>query len=277
MAKFHSTTGRGVLRGLLSKIGLGKARDLDEIASSPESEWKRPWWIKTVNKPTVDIDWDVVERFDETKIQQVSFSKYVGEEENKRLRKQKAERTREWIQENRPNYTLRDRALDIAVRQGAAGNSFLGFANDPEHVKDGWGGALITPESMGVPPWQGTPEDNAMMMRAALKMFGASQVAFLELDEYNKKFIYSVDNDSKRLDFEDVDQAYEEETRRVIPNKARWVIVFTVQMSEELLKRRVGKTPTPFSAAAAGNAYARARVIFDDTQISAISCSSALL
>ncbi|MCK5428870.1 MAG: hypothetical protein KAI94_05335, partial [Anaerolineales bacterium] len=167
-----------MLRGLLSKIGLGKARDLDEIASSPESEWKRPWWIKTVNKPTVDIDWDVVERFDETMIQQVSFSKYVGEEENKRLRKQKAERTREWIQENRPNYTLRDRALDIAVRQGAVGNSFLGFANDPEHVKDGWGGALMTPESMGVPPWQGTPEDNAMMMRAALKMFGASQVAF---------------------------------------------------------------------------------------------------
>ncbi|MBT7289316.1 MAG: reductive dehalogenase, partial [Chloroflexi bacterium] len=163
--------------------------------------------------------------------------------------------------------TLRDRALDIAVRQGAVGTSFLGFAQDPEHVKDGWGGALITPETMGVPPWQGTPEENSEMMRAALKMFGAAQVAFLELDEYNKRFIYSVDHDGMKIDFEDVEKPYEEENRKVIPNNAKWVIVFTVQMSEELLKRRVGKTPTPFSAAAVGSAYARSRVIFDDTQI----------
>ncbi len=267
MTQYHSTTGKSVLRKLLAKIGLGRVRDWDEIAASPQAEWKRPWWVRTVEKPTVDIDWDVVERFDETKIQQVSFSKYVGAEENKRLRKHKMERTRQWVQENRPNYTLRDRAFDIAVRQGAVGTSFLGFANDPEHVKDGWGGSLITPEAMGVPPWQGTPEDNACMMRAAMKMFGASQVAFLELNERNKKFIYSVDNDGKKLDFEDVDQPYETEDRRVIPNSARSIIVFTVQMSEELMKRRVGKTPTPFSAASAGSAYARARVIFDDTQI----------
>jgi reductive dehalogenase len=267
MAVYHGTTSKNVIRKLLSKIGLGKARDLDEVAASPLAQWKRPWWVKTVDKPTVDIDWDVVERFDETRIQQRSFPKYVGEEENKKLRKQQVERTRQWVQENKPNYTLRDRALDIAVRQGAVGTSFLGFAQDPKHVKDGWGGNLMTPEKMGVPPWQGTPEDNAAMMRAALIMFGASQVSFLELDDYNRKFIYSVDNDGKRLDFEDVDQAYEEETRRVIPNKARWVIVFTVQMSEELLKRRLGRAPTPFSAAATGSAYARARVIFDDTQL----------
>lgn len=267
MSQYHSTTGKGVLRNVLSKIGLGKARDLDEIAADPESEWKRPWWVKTVDKPTVDIDWDVTQRFDETKIQQVSFAKYVGDEESNRLRKHKATYTKQWVQENRPGYTLRDRALDIAVRQGASGNSFMGYAEDPEHVKDGWGGALITPETMGVPPWQGTPEDNAMMMRAALKMFGAAQVAFLELDEYNKRFIYSVDHDGKRLDFEDVEKPYEEENRRVIPNNAKWVIVFTVQMSEEMLKRRVGKTPTPFSAASVGSAYARSRVIFDDTQI----------
>ena len=91
MAKYHSTTSKSVSRRLLSKIGLGVARDLDEVAASPMAKWERPWWVKTVDKPTVDIDWDVVERFDETKIQQRSFSKYVGEEENKRLRKQQAE------------------------------------------------------------------------------------------------------------------------------------------------------------------------------------------
>ncbi|MBT7290387.1 MAG: reductive dehalogenase, partial [Chloroflexi bacterium] len=110
MAKYHSTASKGVLRKVLSKIGLGKARDLDEIAAAPEAKWKRPWWVKTVDKPTVDIDWDVKERFDETKIQQKSFATYVGDEESQRLRKHKAEYTKQWVQENRPNYTLRDRA-----------------------------------------------------------------------------------------------------------------------------------------------------------------------
>jgi hypothetical protein len=79
MAVYHGTTSKNVIRKLLSKIGLGKARDLDEVAASPLAQWKRPWWVKTVDKPTVDIDWDVVERFDETRIQQRSFPKYGGE------------------------------------------------------------------------------------------------------------------------------------------------------------------------------------------------------
>ena len=262
---YHSTLSK---RSFMKTLRLEKAgHDLDEVIASPKAEWKRSWWVRSVPKPTVDIDWDIMERFDETKIQQVSFSKYVGEEESKRLRQQKAERTRQWIAENRPNYTLRDRALDIAVRQGAVGTSFLGFWNDPNHVKDGWGGKLITPESLGVPRWEGSPEENARMIRAAMRVFGASQVGFVELDKHTRKLIYSIDNDGKKIEFEDVDQAYETDIKRVIPNKARWVIVFTVLMSEELLKRRVGQAPTPFSAASAGNAYARARVIFDDTQI----------
>jgi len=100
-----------------------------------------------------------------------------------------------------------------------------------------------------------------------MRIYGASQVAFLELDEHNRKLIYSVDHDGKTIDFEDVDTAYETKSRRVIPNKARWVIIFTVQMSERLLKRRYGRIPTPLSAAATGNAYSRARMIIDDLQI----------
>ena len=41
-----------------------KYRALDEIKSSPAAERKLPWWIREVNKPTVDIDWSQMKRFD---------------------------------------------------------------------------------------------------------------------------------------------------------------------------------------------------------------------
>jgi len=105
------------------------------------------------------------------------------------------------------------------------------------------------------------------MIRAAARNFGASQVGFLELDEHNRKFIYSFDAmDGAKLEFEDVDQAYETDKKRVIPNKARWVIVFTVQMSEELYKRLVGRAPTALSSSTTGLAYSRGPNIIDRLQ-----------
>ncbi|MCX6012550.1 MAG: reductive dehalogenase [Chloroflexi bacterium] len=263
--KYHNTLGE---RNFVTILKLGKAgHDMDEVIASPQAEWKRPRWVNTVSKPTVDIDWDYMNRFDETRIQMGSFETYIGSEENKKLREQRANQTRQWIVENRPNYTLRDRALDISVRQGAVGTSFLGFWSDSKHLRDGGKQEFLTPQSLKVPRWEGSPEENARMIRSAMRIYGASQVGFLELDEHNRKLIYSIYHDGKKIDFEDVDVAYETAEKRVIPQKARWVIVFTVQMAEDLLKRRAGKAPTPFSAAATGSAYARARMVIDDLQI----------
>jgi reductive dehalogenase len=63
-----------------------------------------------------------------------------------------------------------------------------------------------------------------------------------------------------------VEQAYETDKKRVIPEKARWVIVFSLQMSEELIKRRSGLAPTAYSSSASGSAYGRARNIMDRLQ-----------
>ena len=41
--------------------------DLDEVISSHKAVWKRPWWVRTVNKPTMEVDWDRMERFDARK------------------------------------------------------------------------------------------------------------------------------------------------------------------------------------------------------------------
>ena len=104
------------------------------------------------------------------------------------------------------------------------------------------------------------------MIRAAVKYFGASQVGIVELDERIRKLIYSYDTDGVKLEFEDVDLAYETKDKRVIPNKARWVIVFTVKMSAELLRRRTGRSPSLLSASTTGQAYTRGRAIIDSLQ-----------
>jgi len=277
----------------MKMLGLGRAKaeaatpafhDLDEVIASPMAEWKRPWWVRWVDKPTVEIDWDNKQRFDGRKMQQVSWAKYVGEDAAKRLTKLREDRTKQWILENKPGYTLRDRAMLLAGAQaGSVGTSFPGFWRDssemstpltPEtstgtysKVQDPFQPRPLSPEDWGVPCWQGSPEENAQMLRAALRHFGADQVGFLELDEHIRKLVYSFDaRDGKTLEFEDVDVAYETDNKRVIPNRARWVIIFTVQLSEELIKRNAGQAPTALSSSTTGMAYARARNIMDRLQ-----------
>jgi reductive dehalogenase len=95
-----------------------------------------------------------------------------------------------------------------------------------------------SPESLGVPKWTGTPEEAAMLVTAALRHYGAATVGFVELEEdTTMKLIYDTDPDGKKVVFENVDTPSEDDEKRVIHKQARWVISYTVQMSEETLAR----------------------------------------
>jgi reductive dehalogenase len=256
--------------------------DLDEVMASPEAVWKRPWWVKAVDKPTTEVDWEGTARFDVNKVQQINWRNYVGEEEEKRLMKLAKERTREWLLENKPGYTLRDRALSAGSQSGTVPVTFFGtYASLPKMSevkppgKGSKGRRVMAPgsmkppnfEEMGVPRYEGSPEENARLVRAAARLYGASQVGFVELNENHRKLIYARDGlDGKLIEFENVDEAYETEKKRVIPEKARWVIIFSVLMSEETLKVRDGDLSTSVSSATHGHAYGRGRNIMDGLQ-----------
>ena len=90
MSKYHSTLSR---REFLKALGMGSAglgalaiappaiRDLDEVVASPGADWKRPSWVKQVDKPTVEIDWKTLKRFDYREVMFVNgFTKAVGKE-----------------------------------------------------------------------------------------------------------------------------------------------------------------------------------------------------
>jgi reductive dehalogenase len=119
-----------------------------------------------------------------------------------------------------------------------------------------------TPEERGVPKWTGSPEEAAKIIRAAMRHFGAATVGFIELDDNTRKLIYGVDPDGKDLIFTDEAEASETEEERFIPNSCKYVIAYTVQMSQETMRR----CPTPLASQTTGLAYRRGETIQASTQ-----------
>ncbi len=212
---------------------------------------KRPSFIKEVDQSTTEIDWSKVQRYNETHTCRAGFVNYVGKERLDKLNTLRATNLDKFLKTGKPGYTLKDVALQSAVGAGGAVRSFLG----PQKAK--------TPEELGVPKWTGTPEEASQLIVAALRHFGAATVGFLELDtNTTEKLIYSHDPDGKEMKILDVDEPAEDDVSRTIPKKARWVIVYTVQMSEETLSR----APTILGALTTSLTYTRSQNIQDRLQ-----------
>ena len=212
---------------------------------------KRPAFVKEVDQPTTEIDWSMMQRFNETHTCRAGFVDYVGQDRLDALTKLRAENLDRWLKEGKPGYTLKDTALSAGSGVGFSAQSFIGSQK------------AATPEDLGVPKWTGTPEEASQMVTAALRHYGAATVGFVELDtNTTEKLIYSHDPDGKEMKILDVDEPAEDDESRTIPKKARWVIVYTVQMSEETFAR----APTPLYSQTTTLTYRRARNIQDRAQ-----------
>jgi reductive dehalogenase len=214
--------------------------------ADPAGRPQRPWWVKTVDTPTTEIDWDMMQRYNERDgtVRGPGFASYVGQEKSDELSAISAATLKDGILNNVPGYTLKDQALNGA-QSARVGMSFIG----PQKAQ--------TPEDRGVPKWTGTPEEGSRILRAAFRHMGAATVGFVELNENTKKLIYNIDPDGKEVIFTNDPEPSETETQRLIPNTAKSVLVYTVQMSEETLKR----APTPLGQQTTGLAYKRHTVI----------------
>lgn len=204
---------------------------------------KRPWWVKTVDKPTMEIDWKVMERYSEGNTTRGSMVTYVGKAEVDRYTAAGAKLIKERILGNVDGYQLRDFAMSAA--HVGVGKKFLGPQTAP------------TPESRGVPKWTGTPEEASKMLRAAMRHFGAANCGFMELDDNTRKLIYSKDPDGKELIFTDEMKASETDKQRFIPKSCKYVMAYTVQMSPETMRR----SPTMTGGQTTTLAYKRAESI----------------
>lgn len=134
MAKHHSTISRREFMKILGLggVGLGAAaaagpifHDLDEVLSSPQADFKRPSWVKEVDKPTVDIEWGMIPRWDPANMMWAAgLLKALGQKQFEWVFKLKAANEAKWLNENKAGYTLRDFAL-VFVRTLQEGEQLL--------------------------------------------------------------------------------------------------------------------------------------------------------
>ncbi len=230
--------------------GPSRYHDLDDFKASPAAERKLPWWIKEVDKPTVEIDWGRMKRFDSSNIMFVKgFAEAIGPDNAMKLGGQAVEYATKSILENEPGYSLREKALVAGGWLTSLLTTEHAFLGPELMVPFGMSGI---PDDLKYPRYEGTPEENTRMVRAAAKLYGADSVGVVELDENTRKLIYEFDGwDGKKWEFEDVDKAYETEKKKVIPYKAKWVIVYTIRMSAASL----ATAPTALATAASSLAY----------------------
>jgi len=188
MSKFHSiVTRRDFMKGLgLVSAGIGGATalapafsDLDEMMQSGVSTRKRAWWVKEVDEPTVEIDWDLMARHYSYQTQSAALvAQYTGVEKyNAMTKSDKSDSDR--LKDNEPGYRLKDHALSSA-------NAGLRFAT----MEQKFGQIKVSsPADRGVPNWTGTPEEGLLMLRAAMVFFGVSDIGTAEINEHHKKLI----------------------------------------------------------------------------------------
>jgi len=216
--------------------------------------YRRPWWIRQVDEPTTGINWDVMQRVNaaESTLAREGLGRYATPQENAALLRMWDENQSNRLQQNQAGFTLKDFALANALRstRDVMPRSFLGSQQAP------------TPAELGVERWQGSLEENTRILKVAMQQMGAATIGIVELNERTRKLIYSVDNDGKELVFDDVLQGYEDDEKRVIPLSARWVIVYTVQMSDTAMKR----APTKIAQMTTREAYQRGLTIQNNVQ-----------
>ncbi|ACZ62529.1 reductive dehalogenase [Dehalococcoides mccartyi] len=261
MSKFHSSLSRrDFMKGLgLAGAGIGAVaaaspvfHDLDEVASADSSVAKRPWWVKEVDKPTIEIDW--------SKTSSLPFPQegchlpplladFVGWDRVNAAMAQGVANLNAGAKKTGSREAIS--LLDTSMQE-AAWPHFIAHAGWKEPVYPALEGAAPIPElvgqtytheSFGVPRWESTPEENFALLKSAMRFFGAGQIASIELDNNVKSMFYPVDASRMFFNgppmaygFEDCDNGYVTDTHFIIPNKARWVVTYTTPMPKEMYR-----------------------------------------
>lgn len=155
-----------------------------------------PWWVKSVDAPTIEVDLARAERPNLKKtaalwarhvhrddyedfikeFPDAGLKYYIGEKRMISNWKKRWNNHRKYLQQNKPGFTQRDQALLYA-----GFSLYYDIYMDYEELTAQTGFVNIT-EKTGSAPWQGSPEEASKMIEKAARTFGASQVGFTTID-----------------------------------------------------------------------------------------------
>ncbi len=233
------------MKGLgIAGMGIGAAaltapvfHDLDEMMSSSMANPKKPWWIKDrpFENPTIEVDWSLIKRFNSAYSAQSNNTLY--DKNFAQVTANVATTSKQWQLDKQPGFQLRDYAFNAST-------------GNPPGATNPWvpaASSFKTPESQGLPKYTGTPEENARMLRTALRAFGAFGMAYVPLTANTKKLVYS-----NGYTFEDVALGYTDTVKgNVIPNNG--ITAIPLMAPESLSAYHIAPSPTVRGIHSKGN------------------------
>ncbi|WP_051534042.1 reductive dehalogenase [Desulfitibacter alkalitolerans] len=204
--------------GAGTALTMATAKTVEASSNAKPVEARKNWYVKTVSQITTPYDLSKTKRFDERNgsVRGPGYRNYVGDaKENERAEAAKELRDR-GIREEIPGWTLLDQALASASGMSSFANStFLQWT--PVQA--------TTPQERGYDPYNVAPEIAAKHLKHAARALGAAKVGITAL---RKEWTYSVGGDGRRIEFENVNEPYETEEKRVIPEKVKNMIVLLI-------------------------------------------------
>ena len=232
--------GVGALMGATATAGVaGKAEAAPQPVRTDEKgltvrkrKYKYPWWVKTVDKITTQVNPAIEER------PGLHYSAYYGNmmhHDEWKLETDKAKaHVKEGLVNNIPGRTLPDVALHYATHAYMTYGS-LGSFDAPRSVGTKAHDELLSynmhpPQDFDLPAWQTTPEEASRTVEAAGIQLGASMVGFTQL---NPQWLYTwTHRDPKATEMKMVPGK-----GMVIPEKDVYVIAMISQGPRDLLIR----------------------------------------
>jgi len=213
MSKYHGTVSRrDFMKGLgLAGAGIGAAaavapafNDLDELASTPGP--RHPWWVKEreLENITSDVDWTAFKMLDKTTTGMPNPSA-----ENEAFR---AERDKKFDLEG-----MTQKIPGRDVRCAALADMVTGL-----QTASPWDGptGIVPPQEKGASRWEGSPEDNITMVRAALHLAGAELVGAMPLNDHMLQIF-----DKGAVVFENIDKGTQDAKKVYhIPEKCKYLL-----------------------------------------------------
>ena len=166
-----------------------------EGAAYRNQKKRYPWWVKSVDSPTIIFDLERMDRPDMKKStaiysrhsQREDYEEFIKNFPNIGLKynldadkmtdlwRAKWQKTKATTDNNEPGHSLRDWALFYA-----AYGAYLGFNFDLEELSEKTQYTNLV-ERLGAKPWQGSKLEASRMIESAGMALGASQIGFAEV------------------------------------------------------------------------------------------------
>ena len=188
-----------------------------------------PWWVKSVDRVTTEIDESAWDRKVTDKIQ---TGLYGDREAAKKAAEKGVEKLTERLRNEVPGNQLKDIALHYASTTFFAAGVSMFEADFIMHAVPMIKAArkvIHPPEELGVPRWEGSPEEASEMVETAAIHLGASQVGFTYLEPRFLEWNISVDSAVEKI-------KTTEEGRVLIPEHLKYVIMVGGQAPQEASK-----------------------------------------